>query len=329
MKRKILFFMIALLLLGMLTGCGSLLGTSSVGSYSTSKDKTETVSKETVAPPSFEMTLPAEPVDTVVLKQSEELRVEYVLTALNPYAEYVGEDVAINSLGAEALARWLLNQTTLDAVADFGDALFYPSENAPVYSGWISPAAENTKTVRLMTTENLQKCGLLDEILPLFEEEYGYSVEIVTVEDGGAYVAAAMGEADLILAPAPAEGDIFADGNYFRQIPGFAERNIPLFCCPYVLCGPESDPAGAARCADLTAAFAAIGKAECYFISRGDYSAAHVAELQLWAEEPEGEWYFSANSETGPCLTIAEEMGGYVLADKLTFEIFRSLNGII
>lgn len=320
MKRIRVLFLTAFLLLGLLAGCGS-------EDNESTTEATIPASEKEAKPTATEV---IEAVNTVILKESDTLHVEYVLTALNPNAEYVGSaEVSINSQGAEALAKWLLNQTTLDEIAAFGDELFLASENAPVYSGWISDAAENTKTVRLMTTVNLQEIGLLDAILPAFEEEYGYSVEIVAVEEGEAYIAAALGEADLILAPAPVEGDVFADDNYFRQMTGFSDINVPIFGCPYVLCGPADDPAGAADCADMTAAFAAIADARCYFISRGDYSDAHAAEMQLWAEEPAGEWYFPADTEMGPCLTIAEEMGGYVLCDKLTFEIFRSLNGII
>lgn len=268
------------------------------------------------------------PVNTVALLESDGLFVEYTLTTLNPYGEYP-EETTINAQGAEALVKWLLGETALDAAAAFQEGLFLPAEEAPVYSGWISKASDNTKAIRLMTTVNVAEVGLLEAILPAFEEEYGYEVEILAEKKEEVYLRAAMGEADLILAPAPREGDVFGGNGNFRTIPGFSEPHIPLLRCPYLLCGPMDDPAGAAKTADLSAALAAVAKAECYFISRGDGSDAHLAERKLWPEAPEGDWYFAADTEMGPCLTIAEEMGGYVLSDALTFEVFRAMNGIV
>ena len=172
--------------------------------------------------------------------------------------------------------------------------------------------------------------GLLQEILSFFEEEYGYRVEIVTAEDGAGYANIIAGEADLLLMEAPETGDPFAEGNYVRQIPGF-DRQISLLECPYVLCGPKTDPAKAANCADIASALEAIAGGEHLFISRGDQSAAHSAEQSLWPEHQsfDEDWYFCVDTDMGPCLTIAEEMGGYVISDKLTWLIFCSLNGII
>lgn len=312
--KKLLLLLLAVCLL---TGCGR------EESVPETKPAAPAV---TEAPP--QTTEAAHPIDTVILAKSKTLSVSYVLTAVNPYGEY-GQDVSINAQGAEALAKWLLGQTALDQAATFRDGLFLAAEDAPVYSGWIAKASEATKTIRLMTTVDVDEVGLLEEILPAFEEEYGYEVEIIAVEEREMYLTAALGEADLVLAPAPREGDVFGSSDSFRKLPGFQEIHIPLLRCPYVLCGPSEDPAGAAKAADLSAALKAIADARCCFISRGDGSEAHQAELALWGKTPEGDWYFSADTQMGPCLTIAEEMGGYVLCDGLTYEIFRTLNGII
>ena len=106
-------------------------------------------------------------------------------------------------------------------------------------------------------------------------------------------------------------------------------RNVPLCLVPYVLCGPESDPAGAAQAKTMEAALAAIEQAECYFISRGGDSDVHQAELAIWEDKPQGDWYFEAGTDMGPCLVIAEEMAGYLLSDRLTYEIFARENGVI
>lgn len=314
-KRCIILFLMLILLL---TGCGK-------EDEESTQDIQSIVPRETVSAESE----PEKRLNTVLLKQSDTLRVDYVLTALNPYAQYGPETPAINTQGADALARWFQTENALKKMGDFEDGLFCLPEEQTVYTGWIGDANDYTRTVRLMLTEEIHSVGLLEKNLPLFEAEYGYTVEIVTVEEGQAYMAAALGTADLILAPAPQEGELMADANYFRQIPGFLTKHIPLFYCPYVLCGPADDPAGTADYGDIEGAFTAIARAECYFISRGDYSQTHLAERQLWQTIPEGEWYFCANTAMGPCLTIAEEMGGYVLSDKLTWWEYERLNGII
>ena len=276
-------------------------------------------------------------IKTKALLQSDTLFVYYTLSALDPYGEYP-EGTSINAQGAGALAKWLLGQNTLDAASGYQESLFLPAENAPVYSGWISKASDSTKAIRLMTTVNVAEVGLLEAILPAFEEEFGYEVEILAAKEAEAYLRAAIGEADLLLAPEPREGDVFGGNANFRKLPGFSGIHIPLLRCPYVLCGPAEDPAGVGEIgefhvsltdAKLRGALKAIADVEVYFISRGDGSDAHLAEMQLWPEAPEGDWYFAADTEMGPCLTIAEEMGGYVLCDALTYEIFRALNGIV
>lgn len=316
MKKLLIFLLTACLL----AGCGGMSGSPAAKAAPSATEVAEAVTEiPTEAPP---------PIGMAVLHDSDTLFVSYTLTAMNPYGKYP-EDTAINSQGADALARWLLGQDALDAAADYRTGLFLPAEDAPVYSGWISKASDNTKAIRLMTTVNVAQVGLLEAILPGFEEEYGYEVEIIAEKEEEVYLSAALGEADLILAPAPREGDVFGDNSNFRTISGFSEAHIPLLRCPYVLCGPADDPAGAAKADDMTAALNAIARAEAYFISRGDGSADCLAEKSLWQEAPEGDWYFAADTEMGPCLTIAEEMGGYVISDALTFEIFRALGGII
>ena len=328
MKKLLIFLLTACLL----TGCGGMTTPAAQQPAPTAAKAAEAAGA--VFPESLE------PIGMEALLQSETLFVNYTLTALNPYGQYP-EETVINGQGAEALARWLLGQTALDALAAYQEGLFLQAEDAPVYSGWISPAAENTKAIRLMTTVHVAEVGILEEILQDFQEEYGYEVEILGENEAEVYLRGAMGEADLILAPAPREGEVFGESDNFRTIPGFSECHIPLLRCPYVLCGPGEDPAGVKPIAaaedahvpisepKLRAALKAIAEREAYFISRGDGSDAHLAEMQLWPEEPEGDWYFAADTEMGPCLTIAEEMGGYVLSDALTFEIFRVANGIV
>ena len=327
MKRFLALLLGVLLLLGMITGCGE-----------TKTEETEPATEKIHVQEKEETTAPSEETEGIRMVAHMELDVpgvSYVLTAVNPYADFGDTEIVINSQGAEALVRWMQHSDTLEAISEFGsetyeEPIFRVPENIQTYEGWISPANDNTKQIRLMTTSLVEQSGLLQEILPFFEEEYGYRVEIVTAEDGAGYANIIAGEADLLLMEAPETGDPFAEGNYVRQIPGF-DRQISLLECPYVLCGPKTDPAKAANCADIASALEAIAGGEHLFISRGDQSAAHSAEQSLWPEHQsfDEDWYFCVDTDMGPCLTIAEEMGGYVISDKLTWLIFCSLNGII
>ena len=323
--KKLLLFLFTVCLLA---GCGAQV------------DTPETKPAQPVPTEAAAVTEPSRSPDMVALVVSDRLSVAYTLTAPDPNGDY-GEDISINAQGGEALAKWLLGQSALDGLTAYQEGLFLPAEEDSVYSGWIAKATDHTRAIRLMTTVNVAEVGLLEAILPAFEEEFGYEVEILAEKEEEIYLCAALGEADLVLAPAPREGDIFAEHANFRTLPGFKQRHIPLLRCPYVLCGPAEDPAGVKSIGDaadavvsvselkLRAALKAIAETGCYFISRGDGSEAHWAERKLWPEAPEGDWYFAADTEMGPCLTIAEEMGGYVLSDALTFEIFRTWNGIV
>lgn len=322
--KKRLILLLALMLL--LTGCGQ--------EDASGGEAQQLIPKQTEAVGTEE----PRQLNTVLFLESKGLRVDYVLTALNPYASYGEGAPAINSQGADALARWLRTENPLGKIEKFEEGLFALDEENPFYTGWIGDANAYTKNVRLMVTEEISNTGMLQQILPLFEAEYGYTVELVTVAEGQAYMAAPLGNADLILAPAPREGELMPEENYFRQIPGFSEKQIPVFYCPYVLCGPAEDPAGVREMTDenisledgkLLGALKLIGEKQCYFISRGDYSHVHQAERSLWETVPEGEWYFAANTGMGPCLTIAEEMGGYVISDKLTWWIYEGQDGIL
>ena len=328
MRKRILVGCILAAVLLLSTGCSSLLGGSSMLGGADESPKTT----EQAHPDAEDMNIPTkpeEPANTVILHRSDVLGMDYYLTAMNPWAQYLGEQRTINSQGAEALIRWLLTQDARDLVAEAEGCVFRLSDRTQVYSGWISPAQNSTKEIRMLVDRDLVESGLLDELVAAFRDAYGYEVALIAKSAEEIYPAAMLGEGDLILAKAPLDGEILQGNTWFRQVPGFAEAHLPIFRCPYVLCGPSEDPAGVAKITDLEKAFSAIAKSGCYFISRGDGSDIHKAEVSLWADAPEGDWYFPVDAKMGPCLVIAEEMGGYVLADELTFSLFAAENGII
>ena len=260
-------------------------------------------------------------VDTMILMEADDNMINnYTLLAVNPEAPFVDadgnavEDVALNTVGAAALINWLLSEEGEAAAADYGFAeygeyLFYLKEDRPVSTADIPEATEETKLIRLSTTTSVNDSGLLGSLLPMFEEKYGYEVEVYSAGTGKAIANAKMGNADLILVHSKKQEEAFvADG----------------FAC--VLDGMES--------------FKAIADGKFTFVSRGDGSGTHTKELSLWPEElgitaePESfkdytDWYVSANTGMGACLVMAEQMGAYILTDKATFLTFLANDGVM
>ena len=291
-------------------------------------------------------------VDTCILMEADnDMLNTYSVIAVNPEAPFVDadgnavSDVAINTAGATALYQWLLSQEALDmagayGVAEYGSNLFYVKEDAPVYTGEIAAATEETKVIRLSTTTSVNDSGLLAKLLPEFEAKYGYTVEVYSAGTGKSINNAKMGNADLILVHSPKQEEAFIEAGFARVVDGFETERVSFLYNYFVLCGPSADPAGVKSAASVKDAFAAIAAGEYTFISRGDNSGTHTKELALWPAElgitKEAEsfaaytkWYVSANTGMGACLVMAEEMGAYILTDKATFLTFQANGGNI
>ena len=291
-------------------------------------------------------------VDLTILKEADEKMLNtYTVIAVNPEAPFTDadgnavSDVAVNTAGADALINWLLLAETADVIAKYGEAeygntLFYNLEGAPVFEGEVAPATEETKVIRLSTTTSVKDSGLLGAILPIFEEAYGYTVEVQSAGTGKAIAAAKYGNADLILVHSKSQEQAFVDEGFGRVVEGYDAERLSFIYNYFVLCGPSADPAGVKDAATVLDAFAAIADGKYTFISRGDASGTHTKELSLWSEDlgitKEAEsfanytdWYVSANTGMGACLVMAEEMGGYILTDKATFLTFQANNGVM
>ena len=344
MKKTLSLLLVLAMLVAMLSGCSS------------------STPAETAAPAAEPTQAPAEPVeteepaadavvvDTKILYEADESMLNtYTLIAVNPDAPFTDadgnpvSDVAVNTAGADALIHWLLSQEALDLAAaygveDYGENLFYLLEDVPVYDGEIAAATEETKTIRLSTTTSVNDSGLLGYLLPVFQEEYGYTVEVQSAGTGKAIAAAQYGNADLILVHSKSQEEDFVAAGYARTVDGFDSERVSFIYNYFVLCGPSADPAGAAECPSVKDAFAAIAQGKYTFISRGDGSGTHTKELSLWPEElgitadaesfaDYTDWYISANAGMGACLVMAEEMGAYILTDKATFLAFVANGG--
>ena len=291
-------------------------------------------------------------VDTKILMEADnDMLNTYSVISVNPDAPFVDadgnavSDVAVNTAGADALHQWLVSQEALDmagayGVEEYGSNLFYVKEDAPVYTGEIAAATEETKTIRLSTTTSVNDSGLLAKLLPAFEEKYGYTVEVYSAGTGKSIANAKMGNADLILVHSKKQEEAFIEGGFARVVDGFEAERVSFIYNYYVLCGPSADPAGVAAAASVKDAFAAIAEGKYAFISRGDGSGTHTKELALWpadlaiTAEAESfaaytEWYTSANTGMGACLVMAEELGAYILTDKATFLTFVANDGVI
>ena len=177
------------------------------------------------------------------------------------------------------------------------------------------PTPENP-TIRLSTTTSVNDSGLLPYLLPTFEAKTGYKVEVQSAGTGAAIQKAIDGNADVILVHAKASEEEFIEN-------GYGVERLPFMYNFFVIVGPKDDPAGVNGSADAKEAFGKIRDAQAKFVSRGDESGTHKAELKIWGDNaPDAEkdaWYISAGQGMGACLTMASEQQAYCLTDKATF----------
>lgn len=178
-----------------------------------------------------------------------------------------------------------------------------------------TPDAPENPVIRMSTTTSVNDSGLLPYLLPVFEEATGYTVEVQSAGTGAAIQKAVDGNADLILVHSKASEETFVND-------GYGVERIPFMYNYFVVVGPADDPAGIKGSANAAEAFEKIEDNEAAFVSRGDESGTHKAELKIWGDdvpEADDEWYISAGQGMGACLTMASEKGAYCLTDKATF----------
>ena len=287
----------------------------------------------------------------ILFEQDDAMMNNYTLIAVNDAAPFVDADgkavsgVAINTLGAKALIDWLLGSESADlisnfGVAEYGEALFTLKTDKPVSTAEIPQATDATKTIRLSTTTSVNDSGLLAYLLPTFESEYGYTVEVSSAGTGKAIAAATMGNADLILVHSKTQEEAFVTDGYAKLLEGYSSERLTFMYNYFVLIGPAADPAKCAEATDVKEAFARIAAGKYPFVSRGDQSGTHTKEVSLWPEElgittdvasvaAYSEWYLSSNAGMGVCLTMANEMDAYILSDKATFLAFEANGGVV
>ena len=177
--------------------------------------------------------------------------------------------------------------------------------------------------ITLATTTSTQDSGLLDYLLPLFEEETGIQVNVIAVGTGQALKLGEDGNADVLLVHARAKEEAF-------MAAGHGVRREDVMYNDFVIVGPPQDPAGIQGLRSAALAFATIAEKQALFISRGDDSGTHTKEKAIWEAagvEPQGDWYIAAGQGMGAVLTMADELDAYTLSDRATY-LARTLTGI-
>jgi len=179
-----------------------------------------------------------------------------------------------------------------------------------------SPTPAN-KVLILATTTSTQDSGLLDVLIPLFETEFGYTVQTVAVGSGQAMKMGEEGNADVLLVHAPASEVTFMEN-------GFGKDRALVMHNDFIIVGPVSDPAGIMG-KPVVDALKLISAGSGTFVSRGDDSGTHKAELALWKKaelDPKTAapaWYLESGQGMGATLTIASEKNAYTLTDRATY----------
>jgi tungstate transport system substrate-binding protein len=167
----------------------------------------------------------------------------------------------------------------------------------------------------LTTTTSTQDSGLLDVLIPQFEDEHGYKVKTIAVGSGEALRLGSEGEADVVLAHSPqAEEEFMAAGN--------GESRLIVMHNDFVVVGPADDSAGIKDSATAADTLEKLASSNSIFLSRGDESGTHTKELSLWTAaeiEPGGSWYQETGQSMGATLTVASQKQGYTLSDRGTY----------
>jgi tungstate transport system substrate-binding protein len=181
----------------------------------------------------------------------------------------------------------------------------------------LSACDDENRNIILATTTSTENSGLLDVLLPVFEAETGHNVRVIAVGSGAALRLGEQGDADVILAHAPAAEQAFVEA-------GYGIERMRVMYNDFIIVGPPDDPADIGGLNDAAEALRRIADAGARFASRGDDSGTHQMELELWAAAgvsgPSGSaWYTETGQGMGETLTIAAERGEYTLTDRGTW----------
>ena len=192
----------------------------------------------------------------------------------------------------------------------------------------ITPGYAQEKSIVVASTTSTEDSGLFRHILPLFKAKTGIDVKVLAQGTGQALDTGRRGDADVVFVHAKgAEKRFVADG--------FSLKRYPVMYNDFVLIGPKSDPAGVNGGKDIVAALKLIKDKGAPFISRGDRSGTHIAELNLWeaagidVEAGRYPWYKSIGQGMGAALNTAAASNAYVLSDRGTWLAFKNRGDLV
>jgi tungstate transport system substrate-binding protein len=190
------------------------------------------------------------------------------------------------------------------------------------------PAQAQEKSIVVASTTSTQDSGLFGYLLPLFKTKTGIDVKVVAQGTGQAIDTASRGDADVAFVHAKAlEEKFVAEGGGVKR--------FPVMYNDFVLVGPKSDPAGIGGGKNITVALTAIKAKGAPFVSRGDRSGTHIAELDLWKAagidiaKDKGPWYREIGQGMGAALNTAQGMGAYTLSDRATWISFKNKGDLV
>jgi tungstate transport system substrate-binding protein len=184
------------------------------------------------------------------------------------------------------------------------------------------PAAAQERVITVASTTSTEQSGLFGHLLPRFTHKTGIAVKVVALGTGQALEVGRRGDADVVFVHDPAAEEMFVSQ-------GFGVKRIPVMYNDFVLIGPKSDPARIAG-KDVVEALRAIAAAGAPFVSRGDGSGTHAAELRYWKSAGidlnkfNRPWYREIGQGMGPALNTASASNAYVLADRGTWLSFKN-----
>jgi tungstate transport system substrate-binding protein len=181
-------------------------------------------------------------------------------------------------------------------------------------------AQAQTPSIVVASTTSTEQSGLFAHILPIFKQASGIDVKVVALGTGQAIDMARRGDADVLFVHDTAKENVFvADG--------FADKRYNVMYNDFVVVGPKSDPAGA-RGNDIGNGFQRIAAEGAAFISRGDKSGTHAAELRYWKllgdAASKGAGYKECGCGMGPALNMASASNAYALTDRATWLNFKN-----
>ncbi len=202
-----------------------------------------------------------------------------------------------------------------------------PPASSPVAYATVAPprASVTTKDVILATTMSTRDSGLLDVLIPIFQQQTGYQVKTVAIGTGAAIAMGQRGDADVLLVHDPPNEVKFMDG-------GYGTNRQLIMHNDFIIVGPSSDPAKIKGTANVTEAFMKIAAANATFVTRGDKSGTNSQELRIWAKTPYNatvtganppSWYVSTGQGMGPTLTITSDKQAYTLSDRATYLAYQ------